>query len=113
MFLCFHNQDHTLQQIMKAAIAIAAVSVAVANAVATPAQVEVGATKRSSGSLPAVSVKGNGMAHLSRSDVNIADHREKHSSQATSGSISVASTINLGALQEWRDPQDRRTRSRT
>ena len=46
---------------MKAAIAFAAASAAVAHAVATPAQLDDKPSKRSSGSLPAVTVKGNGM----------------------------------------------------
>lgn len=51
---------------MKAAIAFAAASAAVAHAVATPASKEV--SKRASGNLPTVTVKGNGKtgSHLMR-----------------------------------------------
>lgn len=44
---------------MKAAIALAAASAAVAYGVATPVQLEDRPSKRSSGSLPTVTVKGN------------------------------------------------------
>lgn len=45
---------------MKGSLVIAAASAALASAVATPAQVEVRASNSSSGSTPAVTVKGNG-----------------------------------------------------
>ena len=51
---------------MKAAIAIAAASAAVANAIATPAQVDTRPNKRASGSVPTVTVRGNGTAHLEK-----------------------------------------------
>lgn len=54
------EQDHNLLLIMKAAIAFAAASAAVVHAVATPASLEDKPAKRGS-SLPAVTVKGNGM----------------------------------------------------
>ena len=45
---------------MKGAIALFAASAALANAAATPAQIEARASGTSSGSVPTVTVKGNG-----------------------------------------------------
>lgn len=45
---------------MKAAFMVAAASAVAVNAVATPAKIEARASKSSSGSMPTVTVKGNG-----------------------------------------------------
>ena len=46
---------------MKGSVAIAAASAALASAAATPAKIEARQSGTSSGSLPTVTVKGNGM----------------------------------------------------